>query len=436
MVSNLQSLVKSEPSADLYIAEFGLLNSSHLDQSKAYSGFLYRLTADVSKAICEALSFNANFDLPSLRSACIDICKNQGWIVLEIDRNTKPADISVRYSRDRWQVQEVVSKGPEGLRPWIKSIYTARVLDDSTLCGVAQLLQIAAEDLEQFYLRFNLKERTWGLIAEREASQRVPGGSFMSFNLSEHALPAVPGDDETGQQASPGDSKHGDQQEAQPTQAENQMQMSEQAQAEIEQKASEQPVLVPSKTISAPQRAPYVSSSPPAGEAKYATYSKSEVDYMLKQQAESIMNALGGKISAQQRAFQEAVAAQEKAFNKLSDNYLSQFENSRMKLESTAKNVQQATKNELEEFHKILAKELEQYRSHVNKAVLPVAKALENKSLPAPKETPSKQAAKEPKAQQLIAASQTKLEKLLTFTLLLSLISAITSAMALLHGMH
>jgi hypothetical protein len=424
-VSNLQTPVKGEEAREIFIAEFGYLGKEHLEPGRQYSGHLYKLTAESVRELCEALSFNARFDLLAIRNAYIDLFKNQGWIRLEIDRNTKPADISVRYSRNQWQVQEVLSKGPEGLRPWITSVYTARSLEEPAMLSVARLLNIAIDDLSNIYVRLNLKERTAALIADAETSTRLPDGASASFPIEQSQLPDHTNakSDQLVFRDQSQDTASGGTQALQQPQVENVNQMSDQPQLTVEQKSSAAPRFTPAPGGT--------------GEAKYATYSKSEVDYMLKQQAESIMTALSGKISAQQRAFQEAVAAQEKAFNKLSDTYLSQFEASRVKLETTAKSVHDHTKTELDEFHKLLSKELEQHRTQINKTVLPVAKALEGKSLPQPKENSAKQAVTAPaKAQQAISASQNKLEKLITFTMVLSLISAIVSAMALLQRMH
>lgn len=114
--------------------------------------------------------------------------------------------------------------------------------------------------------------------------------------------------------------------------------------------------------------------------AKYATYSRSEIDQMLKQQAETVANALGSKISSQQRAFQDAVEKQEKTFAKISDDFAMKFDSTRTRLETQSKESEDSIRAELDTFKKDLSKELEQFRSQISKTVLPVAKFIDEKN--------------------------------------------------------
>jgi hypothetical protein len=156
---------------------------------------------------------------------------------------------------------------------------------------------------------------------------------------------------------------------------------------------------------------------------KYATYSMSEIDQMLKQQAEAIGNSLGAKISSQQRTFQEAVTAQEKAFTKNADGFIARLEMVLQKVEGASKASQESVSRDMEEFKRVLAKELEQHRSQINKTVLPVAKALEDKPVRPQKERPEKQSTVQVK-------SDPALKTLLMATLIAAIASTILAFIA------
>jgi hypothetical protein len=480
MVSDLRANAKDSSSTDMFVAEFGVVSSRYFEPLKNYHGRLYRMTPEVQKSVCETMGFSAKFDLPAIRTAYMDVFRTEGHVVFEIERNTKPGDINVRYSRDRWAVEEVAGRTAEGLRPWIRTEYRAKFADERRVkAALAELLQIKLDDSANFLIRFNFRERTFGLIGEEQFADQFPADAFSTFDLQSSQLPDIgaeeiaAGKDAVAQQdftqatisgaatnagVSSMDSNRLESNQASNT--ENQMNTETQietATAQIENTEAAQPTTPEAPAITQtpdattvqseiapaqpeapakqdsfftkqepspakqqdsffnkqePSRRPTVTaergersergergerserhertshtttSTSPARTAesqqpKYAVYSMSEIDYMFKQQADQILTALSSKVAAQQRGFQEAITAQEKAFNRIAENFSSQFDEARIRLEGTTKSAQDTTHREMEEFHRQFSKELEQYRTHINKVVLPVAKALEDPS--------------------------------------------------------
>lgn len=339
MVTEIQEAVKVD-SAPVWIPEFGLVESGFLDPDKKYQGRLYRLSAEATKALSELVGFTVKFDSPTVRASHVDVVKSEGNLTFEIDRNTNPTELGLRYGRDRWSTVEPPGKSQSNLRPWIKSNYQAKFLPDKVLAGLAEQLKMKPEQREHFFIRINFKDRTIGLIGEDRFVEEFPAGPFHVFALPQDHVAAIPG-----------------------------LPVDESTCSSRETKSQE------------PGSSPSTYAAPVAAErgAKYATYSQSEIDRMLKTQADNITNALSGKISAQQRLFQDAIASQEKSFAKLADRLASEVDETRSKLEAQTKSVQEGTRADLEQFKTQLSKELEQFRAHVNKNITPLAKTFEEK---------------------------------------------------------
>lgn len=318
-------------SPEVFVPEFGLFDLVYLEPDKKYQGRIYRLGSEQVKMLSEALGFTAKFDHSSIRAAYIDVIKTEGHITFEIDRNTKPTDLNLRYMRDRWNATDAGARGADALRPWIKTQYDTRFLPEKVFAILANQLRMNVEDLERFYIRLNLKDRTAGLIAEDQYIDQFPTQPFQVFALPEGHVATVPTVD-----------------------------VAVEGLASIPRRAEES--------------APSQDSGP-----KYATYSKSEIDRMLKTQSDNITSALSGKISQQQRIFTEAVEAQEKAFAKITERFATQFEEARVKLESHTKAMQENGKAEMQKLSEDLSRELTDFRAHVNKNILPVSKVMEEK---------------------------------------------------------
>lgn len=422
MVSDLQS-----DQEETTIPHFGTVDGEQFDSTKSYVGQVYPISPESTKAVVDAIGFAANFERPSTRNAYVDLTSGEGRIVLEIDRNTKPQDIGVRYSRDRWSVLDLTAKGKDGAKALIRSEYQARTIEEEVLTAVALALDLPLNVLTESIVRINLKERSYALVVEESRADILPPGATNNFSIA------------------PGNKKTASIQEDLPEPAfseapEDPLPEPPEVRPEPPE-TSIPPIATTSDAELSPKEEPtkmsqerQASSSNTTqrtdttqGQAKYATYSMSEIDYMMKQQVESITAALGGKISAQQRTFLEAVANQEKVFNKLTDTFMVQLDTSKTRLEAITKNYQEATKGEIEQFQKQLSKELDQNRAAINKTVMPVAKALEDKNI----KLPAKEAKATPQ-QTVVHQNTEKLQKLMMATLVVSVVSMILNVVALL----
>ncbi len=315
---------------EVWVSEFGLFDLVYLEPARKYQGRMYRLGAEQIKVLSETLGFTARFDHPNIRTAYVDLVKSEGHIYFEIDRNTKPTELNLRYARDRWSASDAGSRGSDSLRPWIKSSYDARFLPEKVFQAVAGQMRLDVDKISNFYIRINLKDRTAGLLAEERYIESFPAQPYQVFALPEGQVATIP----------------------------------------IVDVEVNSPTV---KAVPAEQR--------PSQEAgpKYATYSRSEVDRMMKMQTENITAALAGKISAHQRAFVDSVESQEKAFARITEKYVVQFEEARVKLEANTKSMHASAQVELERLNSELTKELAEFRAHVNKNILPISRAIEEK---------------------------------------------------------
>lgn len=366
---------KTSQQEDFQVPDFGPLDPTLLEADKTYHCRVYRMSEEVMKAVTEHTSFTARFDSPNMRTAIMDLWKSTGKVIIEIERNAKPKEISVRYPKDRWTVVEAQTVGAEGLKPSIKTEYGSLVLGPKAFAGIAETLKLPPELMQQVIVRCDFKEKTYCIIAQAAHVDQLPPEFHASSVVSASESAVAPAETATKAPAADLDSP------AAPEGAAADSGGVESA-APIPESAGDDIInspLSPGK----PTKDETVPGSPPKSKApktvstqraemdqkeKYATYSRSEVDQLLKQQAEQLAATLGAKISQQQRAFQDAMDKQEKSFSRISDSFASTLETARIKLETTAKSTSAETHKELDEFRRQLAKELESYRAQINKA--------------------------------------------------------------------
>lgn len=533
-VEDVASLVTGEQN-EVFIPEFGLLSLKYFELSnKKYEGGVFRLSAEAIKNVSELMGFSARFEAAAVRQAYMDVFRTEGTTIFEIEKNTKPTDIALRFARDRWVPKEDKGLAADVSRPWIKTEYQAKFISEALLSAVAEQLRLVGNQSAHFFMRINFKERTFGLITEEKYREQFPVNPFFHFSLPslamvakareadraaattppeeasppeapsfasevsrgspfsqvrptappppaepelvpavanipedavpspaesgshpqvdistatpvEDAPPAVPNMDPgavlttTGGEPQPGQAHDLTPAVSQmpaaqtdtpqspalpatqsPVQAGRESADQNRTSAEPARSQEQPPA---AEQTAAQSKAPQTSEAPARGQvnraaqanvrskefqaetrretavesqAKYATYSRSEIDHMMKQQTENITSALGSKISSQQRSFQEAVEKQEKSFTKLIDTFSAQVETARAKLDATVSKAQESTRIDIETFKKDLSKELDQQRTQINKSVLPVAKFIEStqeKPLKAEKKSEAQKAA-------------------------------------------
>lgn len=384
VIRSEQNTSGTEPE-EFSVPEFGSILLSWIDLEKKYKGAIFKMDPDASKQLSELLGFNANFDYPGLRTAFIDIIDSASFCTIEIERNAKPNDIGLRYSRDRWEPVEGTGRNADTASPFVRTEFEARLFDEKMMGLIAELLKIEAAQANDFIIRVNFKDKTCGLICPESDAFAIPAGAFSTFRLpGEKMLLSRPGISD----------------ESPPATEQEPLEQSPSSQIKEPLAERKDSIQGPTQEVKLEQlQKPQLANQEHRREemessAKYATYSRSEVDQMLKLQAETVANALGSKISSQQRVFQEAVEKQEKSFARISDDFASKFDQTRSRLEAQSKQSEDSIRADLDTFKKDLSKELDQFRSQLNKTVLPVAKFIDEKNANPPKKDKDKNAAK------------------------------------------
>lgn len=430
---------KSGIATEYILPEFGRVDLSWFDPSKKYRGAIFRLNPEAAKQICEIIQFTANFEFSGIKTAVLDLMKTEGFCVMEIERNAKPPDIGVRYSKERWELLETASNKADNNRPWLKAEFDAAYISDKVIGLAAEQLRMVPDKAINFIIRLNFKDKTFAVVGEEQFSDQMPSGGFSQFNLpneqmlvlyeQEKAARASDASTETRQEelsdpgagtepvasAEPvasdepvsGNDPVANSETASPAAPVEKSEPAAEGDSffkhPIEDKKAEEPKSpepikeneepLPGSTKALEKFITRKENRPKEDKtvevrresivetAKYSTYSRSEVDHMLKQQTENITSALGSKISSQQRVFQEAVDKQEKSFAKLSDGFVNQFDQTRTRLENMSKQSEETIRAELETFKRELSKELDQHRAQLNKTIVPVAKFIEDKNV-------------------------------------------------------
>jgi hypothetical protein len=336
MAVQLSNETVQDATSEIWVAEFGVLSGQGFDfENKKYAGKIYRLIPESAKSLAEALGFTARFEAGAVRVAYLDACKNDVTVVLEMARNTKPGDVALRYSGDRWTVAESATRGNDALRPWRRTSYRAKSLSDQALLALCDAARIEFGDREKFYIRINFKDGTSGLIAEEEHLGKFPGSAYSSFCLPLGRANVV-------------QSQHED----------------------VEKMA-------PLETT----RATFESSTGRNGSpgAKYATYSRSEVDQLLKQQSDQLITVVGNKVGSQKKDLQEALKTQEKSIAKIAEDLRVYSENVKKQLDNEQTQKHADIDDSVDQARRDLMTQIEQFKTHLNKSVLPSLKNLDDR---------------------------------------------------------
>ncbi|HEY9716920.1 MAG TPA: hypothetical protein V6C69_05605 [Trichormus sp.] len=279
------------------------------------------LSAPQLKQVKEIAGLSANFQCESVKEAFVEVpAADPVKAVIEIFKNAKPADVALRYARESWVADDSVSS-----RLTVRTTYGATAEMESLRALVREIAQATIADQQP--ARINLKDST--LLVPTVCAAHEESITTDTVRKSEVEPSNMPAENAT------------------PT----------------NQQVNNRGYQTNESTET----------------AKYATYSRSEVDRMFKQQTEAIAATLGGKISSQSKAFQEAIDEQQRTFNKSIDKLIQQVDQFRMKLEANAVSQKSATKEQLDSFSSDLTKELEQFKASLNKSIVPSIKTVEEK---------------------------------------------------------
>ena len=353
----MQPTTRSSYTQEVFIKDFGMLDLSRFDIDKtSYQGQLYNLRLDSAKTIAEAIGFTARFENDGILTAYFDTQFGHGGFVFEMAKNTKPTDVGLRYTAYRWTSADHTSwRAP--LRPSLKLTYYAKDLPDDVLHTVSEQLNLNADECELFYIRVNFKENTYALILEDDEQEKLPPNSISTFRLVKGEIPKMT------------------ELEIENTTSDEEQNLDINAnKEEPEQQAAVSNIAAQSTTASV-----NTVNDSAASFAKYATYSRSEIDQLLKQQAETISGNLNSKISGQQKAMQDLVKTQERNIKNLIDEIHVFGETFHKDLEAAEGKHLTAAQKLIDQARKDLAFEIEQFRSHLNRQVYPNLKSLDER---------------------------------------------------------
>ncbi len=171
------------------IPEYGVVNLQFIDSTKSYKGRMYRLSKETARQISETAGFSANFEIPGIKMATMDLFKSEGTILVEMERQAQSGDVVLRYMRERWSETEEAS-AEDG--SFTRKSYRAHSIPATVLASIGAQLRIPQSELQSFVIRVNFKDRTGGLIAEDQLADLLPIGSYSSFVLNTTASGSRP----------------------------------------------------------------------------------------------------------------------------------------------------------------------------------------------------------------------------------------------------
>jgi hypothetical protein len=290
------------------------------------SGQTFPITSDLLKKLTDAAGFCARFNSESVLSASLVLTDDNVSVSLEISKNAKPTEVALRYSREAWLTEETVSTKLSQATEYVANSHLS--------------------DLRSIVTEFLQKRQ------EREAEPYKICIDLKQLSLTTFVVQDQIGSEISADFAAPDCQSGSNSQERKQT--------------------------MPAETIVSDEVV-YTERAERTDAAKYATYSKSEVDRMLKAQAEAITSSLGGKIAVQSKMFQEAIAEQQKVFAKSIERVVQHADEFRARLETSVSSQGNTTSDQLDRFNTELSKELDLFKSSITKSIVPNIKTLDEK---------------------------------------------------------
>ena len=350
MVAEIQSLppIAAQNQA-LWLQETGEIDLTRFSlQTDHYIGRIYLISSDTARAIADAIGFTARFDHENVRAAVFEAWQRESSIIFAMVKNTKPTEVGLRYMADRWQLSET-PKTKAANAASLGMIYQAKQLPDSAWNASCLQLGLANDAPNRLYIRIDFKRLTLVLITTNENEKLLPAKAAQSFFLDSSGKPVV-----------------------QP----NNQQHSEVATLEMTTNQT-----MSSSKYDVPQNESMNVTILNEPVAKYATYSRSEVDLLLKKQSESIANNLNAKIANQQKAAQAEAKIWEQKIGKIIDEFELYCDGARKRIEDAEGKRGGSIQTTVEQANKQLHSEIEQFKAYLNKQVSPNLRSLEDRVL-------------------------------------------------------
>ncbi len=331
----------------VWIPEVGTFDSLPDDPCH---GAVYKLTAEDLQRMSEALGFTARFASHLVTAAYLDVISGDATLLLEISKNSRPADIAVRYSRDTWTANEQ-GKHLDTRKRVLKTSYHADSLPSDSVEEICGLLKISPKDFQTCVIRVNFKAATMTLIVSSVDAEKLPAKSICAFSVLNGEVSLAP--IEFGESMPPTSSA---------TSTVNTVAFHKDS-AFSKDGAFSKDVNVQLNSDS----------------WKYATYSQSEVDRLLKIQAENLTASFTAKISAQQKLVQELVSTQEKSSRKIFSEVDDQIEQFNVSAVKAADNHNEQMKTLMEKAQNEIEVQLEQVKADLDRTLMNDLKSVDKR---------------------------------------------------------
>ncbi|MBS1953990.1 MAG: hypothetical protein JST89_07390 [Cyanobacteria bacterium SZAS-4] len=329
------------------IPEVGTFAALALDPCQ---GAVYELTAKDLQLMLEALGFAARFESHLVTTAYLDVTCGDATLLLEISKNSRPADVAVRYSREQWTPNEH-RKHLDTRKRILKTSYHADSLTLESIEVICRLLKISPDDFQKYVIRVNFKTGTTTLIISSTDAEKLPAKSICAFSVLNGEVSLAP--IEIGESMFPASSA---------INTVNTVAFSNDA-AFSKDPAFGKDVNVQLNSDS----------------WKYATYSQSEVDRLLKIQAENITAAFTAKISAQQKLVQELLSTQEKTSRKISNDVSDQIVEFNISAAKAADNHNEQMKTLMEKAQNEIEVQFEQVKADLDRTLMNDLKSVDKR---------------------------------------------------------
>ncbi len=163
----------------VWIPEVGTFDSLPLDPCE---GAVYKLSSEDLQCLSETLSFAARFESHLVTTAYLDITFGDATFLLEISKNSRPADVAVRYSRDLWSANEQ-RKHLDTRKRSFKTSYHANSLPAQSVEVICERLKVSPEDFHRYVIRVNFKAETTTLIVSSVDAEKLPAKSICAFSV-------------------------------------------------------------------------------------------------------------------------------------------------------------------------------------------------------------------------------------------------------------
>ncbi len=319
----------------VWIPEVGTFDALPLNPCQ---GAVYKLSSQDLQCLSEALAFAARFESHLVTTAYLDITFGDATFLLEISKNSRPADVAVRYSREQWTANEQ-RKQLDTRKRSFKTSYDANPLTPQAIEVICDRLRISPKDFPTYVIRVNFKAETTTLIISSVHAEKLPAKSICAFSVLNGEVTLAP----------------------------------------IEIGESMSPVSSATNSVNTVAFNRDVSVQLNSDSWKYATYSQSEVDRLLKIQAENITTTLSAKISTQQKFVQESVMTQQKASRKIINEIGDQIDQFNTGAAKAAANHNEQMKTLMEKAQNEIEVQFEQVKADLDRTLMNDLKSVDKR---------------------------------------------------------